>query len=195
MVPKAFSSQERKLVRDKLIASAQHYLSTTGIKKTSVEDLCRAAGISKGAFYLFYDCKELVFLDALEQEQQIIHDAIIRDVAAHTSKRKGFVAAILHMYQSLSAKPWLLSVMQDYDILVRRIPPERIATHIALDDASSRRLVQALGVTADHELVSAVLRTLFLSILHRKEIGDRTDDAVRFQLEAISAALFTEEDQ
>jgi hypothetical protein len=32
-----------------------------------------------------------------------------------------------------------------------------------------------------------------MSILHRKEIGERADDAVRFQLEAMAAVLFTEE--
>ena len=190
MSPKPFSEQEKRMVREKLIASAQHYLSTTGIKKTSVEDLCRAAGISKGAFYLFYKCKELVFLDALEQEQQLMHDTIIAHVEAHTSKQEGFVAALMQGYHSLSQKPWMLSTMQDYDILMRRISPERISKHIALDNASSHRLVQALGITVDEALVSAVLRILFLSILHQEEIGDRIDDAVHFQVNAIAAALF-----
>ena len=190
MSPKPFSPREKEIVRDKLITSAQQYLCTTGIKKTTVDDLCRAAGISKGAFYLFYNNKELVFLDALEREQALIHDAVIHDTTAYKSRREGFVAAMLNMYRSQLEKPWLVSLMQDYDLLVRRIAPERIEEHIALDDAASRRLVAALGITADPELVSAVMRIVFLSILHRIEIGPRMDDAVRFQLEAIAAALF-----
>jgi AcrR family transcriptional regulator len=37
-----------------LLRQGSTFLTTYGIRKTNVEDLTRAAGISKGAFYLFY---------------------------------------------------------------------------------------------------------------------------------------------
>lgn len=61
MSPKAFSPQEKDLVREKLIDAAEKCLATTGIRKTSVDELARAAGIFKGAFYLIFESRELLF--------------------------------------------------------------------------------------------------------------------------------------
>ncbi|MDD5018253.1 MAG: TetR/AcrR family transcriptional regulator [Eubacteriales bacterium] len=196
MSPRPFSTEEKTLVRQKLIDAAQEYMSTTGIRKTSVEDLCRAAGISKGAFYSFYDSKELVFMDALDAVQQRIHDTIIRELHAHPSKREGFVSATLRMYQDFMNKPWLLALTEsEYEILLRRIPKARIDKHIALDDASSKRLIDELGggIKVDPQLISAVLRMLFMTILHRQEIGEYADKAFHFMLQAVASALFSEE--
>ena len=197
MSPKAFTEQEKELVRKRLTEAAVQALATTGIKKTSVEQLTRTAGISKGAFYLFYDSKELLFLDTLEQEQQRIHDTIIRCMEKQPSKHDGFVSVVGRMYRQFIHKPWLLTfTSEDYMLLLRRIPKERIMRHIELDDASAKRLTDILGkdVPAGPELLSAVLRMLFLGILHRKEVGEETaDEAFDFILEAVAGRMFREE--
>lgn len=198
MSPKAFSEQEKKLVRTKLMDAADRFLSTTGIRKTSVEELARAAGISKGAFYLFYESKELLFLDALEREQERLHDGILQRIAASTSKRDGFVSAVMQMYRDFSAKPWLLAFAQDdYEVLLRRIPQERIARHIEMDDASTRRLQSLFGdgLAAPPEILSAALRMLFMGLLHRREVGEElADGAFEFLVQAVADRIFKEEE-
>jgi AcrR family transcriptional regulator len=197
MSPKPFSGQEKEMVKSKLIDAAEKSLATAGIRKTSVDELARAAGISKGAFYLFYDSKELLFLDALEREQARIHEAILARVAQAHSPKDGFVTAVVLMYRDFIAKPWLLSFTgEDYEILLRRIPQERIQQHIELDDASTRRLQALLGERANlqPEVLSAALRLLFLGTLHRKEVGEeQTDAAFEFLVQAIADKLFQEE--
>jgi AcrR family transcriptional regulator len=196
MSPRAFSAEEKEHVKRKLIEAAEGCLATTGIKKTSVDELCKAAGISKGAFYLFYESKELLFLDALEEEQKKIHEAIISEMREQKSKREGFTAVVSRMYRDFTAKPWLMALAGDeYELLLRRIPKERIERHIAIDDESTNRFLQGAGREAnmDPELLSAVLRMLFMGILHKKEIGPHTDDAFLFLLKAVADALFKEE--
>lgn len=197
MSPKAFTNQEKDLVRGKLLDAAERFLSTTGIKKTSVEQLAQAAGISKGAFYLFFESKELLFLDALEREQAHIHAIILQRMAEASSKRQGFTAAVMEMYRGFIAKPWLLAFTgEDYELLLRRIPPERIAWHIELDDASTRRLQQMMGdgLGIDPELLSAALRLLFLGALHRREVGEQlADGAFELMIEALADRIFVEE--
>jgi AcrR family transcriptional regulator len=196
MSPKAFTDKEKELVRQKLMDAADRCLSTTGIRKTSVEELAKAAGISKGAFYLFYETKELLFLDALEREQERMHEAIIGQVAGSASKREGFVTAIMQMYRDFTAKPWLLVFAQeDYDLLLRRIPQERIERHIALDDASTGRLRQLLGdmPAFNTEIVSAALRMFFMGLLHRREVGEELiDGAFEFLVQAVADRIFKE---
>ncbi len=195
MSPKAFTEDEKKIVRSKLIEAAMKFLASTGIKKTTVEELAKAAGISKGAFYIFYESKELLFLDALEEEQAKIHKAIITNMQKYEDKKEGFVAVVLEMYRHFSTNTWMFSLMNDeYEVLLRRVPQERIAAHIALDDASTKRMTEVIaGMNINSELVSAIMRMLFMSTLHRNEVGPLADDAFLFMLKAVADKIFSEE--
>lgn len=58
---KKFSDKEKEMIQERLLSKAEICWGKYGIKKTSVDELVRMAGISKGAFYLFYPSKELLF--------------------------------------------------------------------------------------------------------------------------------------
>jgi AcrR family transcriptional regulator len=81
-MPKAFTEQERQGVIERLLAEGYRLFSTYGIKKTSVEELASAAGISKGAFYLFYESKEALFMDVMEQTEQAYRQEIMAVIGA-----------------------------------------------------------------------------------------------------------------
>jgi AcrR family transcriptional regulator len=53
--------------RKKIIQSARELFAQTGYESASVDDICRAAGISKGAFYHHFPSKQSVFMDLLEE--------------------------------------------------------------------------------------------------------------------------------
>lgn len=194
MSPKAFTEDERTIVKGQLIEAAKGFLATTGIKKTSVEELCRAAGISKGAFYLFYDSKEIVFLDALESIQRQIHQTIIGEMQRQSDKKQGFITVVSLMYRQFTENAWMLSMINDeYEVLLRRLPKERINAHIELDNASTAQMLDAVADSdKEPELVSAVMRMLFMSTLHRKEVGALADDAFQFMLQAVAEKIFSE---
>ena len=194
MSPKAFTEEEKKIVHSKLIEAAMRFLATTGIKKTTVEELAKAAGISKGAFYIFYESKELLFLDALEEEQAKIHEAIITSMQKYEDKKQGFIAVVSEMYRHFMSNTWMLSLANDeYEVLLRRVPQERIAAHIALDDASTKRMTQVIaGLNTDSEMVSAIMRMLFMCTLHRSQVGPLADDAFLFMLKAVADKIFSE---
>lgn len=59
-----------------------------GYKKTGVDELCRQAGISKGAFYLFYASKEALFCEVLcSVQEQMRKEAsrILKEQAAFSA--------------------------------------------------------------------------------------------------------------
>lgn len=197
MPPRAFTPEEKERVRERLIAAAQKFMATTGIKKTTVEDIAKSAGISKGAFYLFYDSKELLFMDALDDAQQKIHDSMIERIRQCPDKRSGFADIVLAMYRDFMAKPYLVTISgEEYEAMLMRVPRERIYEHIAKDDAASNRFCAELGVSAEisPELLSAVLRLLFLGLLRRSEVGELADEAFEFALKALADKLFTEQE-
>ena len=192
MSPRAFTPEEKERVRGKLIAAAQSFLGSTGVRKTTVEDLAKAAGISKGAFYMFYESKELLFMDAINSAQKVIHDAMVERIRQSPDKREGFVEVTLAMYKDFMMKPYLVAISgEEYEALLMRVPREKIEEHIATDDASSKRFCEELGITGvSPELLSAVLRMLFLGILRRSEVGPLADEAFEFSLQAVADKLF-----
>src|SRR5262245_47292798 len=68
-MPRAFTDAERQQITRRLLEAGHKQFTAYGLKKTSVEELAAAAGISKGAFYLFYASKEALLLDLMEQAE------------------------------------------------------------------------------------------------------------------------------
>ncbi len=53
----AFSAEENAAIRETLLREARRCAVTLGLRKTSVEQLTEAAGISKGLFYKYFASK------------------------------------------------------------------------------------------------------------------------------------------
>lgn len=68
--------QRSEETRSKIIESAIKLFSTRGFNAASVDDICKDAGISKGAFYHHFETKQALFLALLDGWLQTIDTAI-----------------------------------------------------------------------------------------------------------------------
>jgi len=74
-MPKGFTEQEKKIIKDNLIEKGTDLFGTYGLKKTNVEEITSAVNIAKGSFYSFYSSKEELFLDILQRtEKKVIKE-------------------------------------------------------------------------------------------------------------------------
>ena len=53
--------------RDKLLESAATLFLEKGYDATSVNDICKHAGVSKGSFYYYFETKQVLFLTLIEK--------------------------------------------------------------------------------------------------------------------------------
>jgi len=67
-VTRAFTQEERNQFRQRLLEIGRDLFSRYGPEKTTVEELARASGISKGAFYRFFRSKEELFAEVLFED-------------------------------------------------------------------------------------------------------------------------------
>ena len=64
-MPVAFTEEQQCEIKHKLCEAARNMVIDTPYHAIKVEELTKAAGISKGAFYKFYPAKELLFYEVL----------------------------------------------------------------------------------------------------------------------------------
>lgn len=58
MSPRALTDQEKELQRQKLMTKARELVLDFGVKKVSIDDIVKAAGMAKGSFYHHFSGKE-----------------------------------------------------------------------------------------------------------------------------------------
>ena len=64
-MPRAFTQSETAEIEEALRRAAENCLARYGVRKTTVDELARSAGISKGSFYRFHPSKEALFFHTL----------------------------------------------------------------------------------------------------------------------------------
>ena len=171
----AFTDQQNETIRSDLLREARRCGVTIGMRKTSVEQLTEAAGISKGSFYKFFDSKELLFFAVLED----IHAACF--TAAQKSLRENaalppadrVTAAVLAACRWLSETKAFVFIENDADFLLRRLPEDVKAAHYHDDETHIRALLEAGGLQPKGgiALAAATVRGLILTVSHQGQIG------------------------
>lgn len=177
-MPKAFSEQEQEVIRRQMREKGKKLFEQHGLKKTSVDELTEAAGISKGAFYLFYESKEALFLEILEQIEKEIQTTILEFATRpQTDEQKNVSQMLKSFLLTWDDYPLLKNFSKaDFDYLVRKLPVERVQQHVSNDEAFASQIIkkikrEGIAVKASPRLIGNLIKSLFLLSLHREDLG------------------------
>ena len=201
-MPKKISEEERVYIKERLIEEARQCLMKYGVRKTTVDELVKRVDIPKGTFYLFYRSKELLLFDVLKE----FHDEIQEQLLAKINIIKGKITPdqlteiFFDLYKSVEAS-FLLPLMTNGELeyLIRKLPKELASMHAVDDDLQVEQLISLVpNMRAEKiETFSAALRAIFLSMLHKHEIGESAfEDALKIMIRGVVMQMFEEvEDQ
>jgi len=199
-MPKGFSEREKEIIRSKLLEKGKEFLGVYGIRKTNVEDLTRAVGISKGAFYIFYDSKEELFFEILEQFEKEVRENVARDIfKPGEPPKESFRRFLVQLFTQLQANPiFKILNKEEFEYLLRKLPEEKIQNHMKNDDDFVIHFIEKLkndGYIRDYKprAVAALFRSLIYMILLKDEIaGDTFPELVELLADMISNYLVKE---
>ena len=172
----AFTEEQNETIRRDLIREARCCGVTAGMRKTSVEQLTEAVGISKGSFYKFYESKEMAFFAVLES----IHSELY-GVADHAlSEANGLpdaeraAKAILAVCRRLSDTGDMVFIENDAKLLLQRLPEDVKNVHYHDDEAHIRQLLEKYDLVPKRgaSLAAATVRGLILTVSHKEQIGE-----------------------
>lgn len=178
-MPKAFSEQEKTTIRQHLREQGQKLFATHGLKKTSIDDLTKATGISKGAFYAFYPSKEELLLEILEEIELELQTRVLTHATSRDQDARSNVRQLLRDFLLMWDEYPLLKTFdqEEFMLLVRRLPPERIQGHADRDERfvnsfAEKLAREGISMQASPRMVTNLLKSLFLIGLHREELGE-----------------------
>lgn len=177
-MPRAFSESEKKIIEESLLQQGQKQFSVFGLRKTNVEEIAQAAGISKGAFYLFFQSKEELFMRVMEQVERDFRLQALKLIDRPGPTPRARLTAILIDIFGLWDKVPMLHILgsSDFQVLLRRMPGQSMTEHMRSDMQFMGDLYQYLDksgihLTAPPDVFMQLMYAMFLLMLHGSDLG------------------------
>lgn len=176
----AFTSEEKEVIRKKLHKVAKECLQRYGLKKTTVDQMAVMVDISKGSFYNFYSSKEMLFFAVLEEYQIDVMDRLTEQLDMEAKIDTNRLVQLLYDFYQDFRYSFMYTIFKNHEmeLLVRKLPKEAITNHHLIDDRMVKKIVSRINIreNVSVEIVSALFRTIAMTILHIEEIGEEQFD-------------------
>lgn len=120
-----------------LLEQGEKHFSRFGFKKTNIEEIAFAVGISKGAFYRFFDSKELLFMAVIEEVEIRGRREILKVVDQPGPSPRARLYAILKKSFDMFGELPILRMFtgSDLEFLTHRVPADVFQAHMESDRA------------------------------------------------------------
>ena len=176
----AFTSEEKEVIRKKLHKVAKECLQRYGVKKTTVDQMAAMVDISKGSFYNFYSSKEMLFFAVLEEYQIDVMNRLTEQLDMEAKIDTNRLVQLLYDFYQDFRYSFMYTIFKNHEmeLLVRKLPKEAITNHHLIDDRMVKKIVSRINIreNVSVEIVSALFRTIAMTILHIEEIGEKQFD-------------------
>ena len=195
----AFTDKEKEVIRKKLHKAAKECLQRYGVRKTTVDQMVEMVDISKGSFYNFYSSKEMLFFTVLEEYQIDIMNRLEEQLEQENQINANQFEQLLYDFYQDFRYSFVFTIFKNHEmeLLIRKLPKEVITTHHLLDNKMAEKIVSRINIreTVSVEIVSALFRTIAMSILHIEEIGEKQFDKIlKLLIQGIVRQIIEEED-
>ena len=195
----AFTTEEKEVIRKKLHKVAKECLQRYGVKKTTVDQMAAMVDISKGSFYNFYSSKEMLFFTVLEEYQIDVMNCLTEQLGMEVKIDTNRLVQLLYDFYQDFRYSFMYTIFKNHEmeLLIRKLPKEVITNHHLIDDRMVKKIVSRIDIreNVSVEIVSALFRTIAMTILHIEEIGEEQfDTTLKFVIQGIVEQI-TKEDR
>ena len=176
-MPKTYTESERENIRRELRTAASLCLKKYGVRHTTVDELVGMVNIPKGTFYLFYDNKESLFLDALSvfvKEEEEKYLAMLEELDENhivTSLTTVFFEMAISFYES-----GLYRFLDDnqLNMIMRNLSSEDRASLLHSRDEYIDKILYYFSIEDEDDITSfrVAFNSIFFLMLHDEEIKD-----------------------
>lgn len=180
-MPRSFNEEESLKIKSILMTEGKKLFSAMGLKKTTIDDLVKSAGIAKGSFYKFFPSKEVLYMEIIEQEERELRTRLqeqhLDGESLSTEKIKSFFVSFISF---MDEEPLFMKMFSENAIeqLMLKLPAEKIQEHMSNDEDWSYALIrewQESGYLPDmkEDVFAALMRGIFVLFTQKNIIGEK----------------------
>ena len=189
MSAKSLTIQEKVMQKEKLLAKGREFLTSYGVRKTSVEDITKAANMAKGSFYHHFESKDAFFFELIVQ----LHSEWFQNagkVFARPSdilleeRVREFIRIIFHSQEYLSIFKHHEEI-EDLIYNMKGYSQEKLDALMEMEHASYEQLLKLCGIDTDrvkpgviHNYLHAIYFGIANADLMEKDCIDDTFEAL-----------------
>ncbi|MDB8858519.1 TetR/AcrR family transcriptional regulator [Pediococcus acidilactici] len=190
---RGFSTAEKAQIKANLYAACEKSWVNVGYRKTNVDALCNKVGISKGAFYIFFNSKEELFADVMDRVQNRMINRM-NDAIADSPDKRGFIKGFKRLYEEYDRGNWIKTLAsEDFKALLNRLPRERLVAHNAeytLEELGVAIKKSNLVCKQPMEKVMGILSALLALSAEKDAIAYDHEKVFDYMLEHLVDSLF-----
>jgi len=113
-MPRAFTEVEKEKIRERLFAAGRSCFTRYGLKKTTIDDLVKPAGIAKSSYYLFFDSKETLYVELMMVEMPTMMERLIDlSFAATDDTREALVRLLKAIVYEIETNEFVRVLLDD----------------------------------------------------------------------------------
>jgi len=184
---RAVSEQDKASRRQDILAAAKHVFAERGYHATTIADIARAAGVSYGSIYWYYESKEALFHELMSAEASALRSRIAA-AAAGTARSPGaqgmpeaavepFRAAVRATIEFYDADRALVKLLFRDAFALGKSFEEHLSRIQGSFVADTERLVVALqraGVmqAGPSQVIAYAITSLIGQLAHRRLVTD-----------------------
>lgn len=188
----AFSEIEKNNIKEKLIENCEDSWSKFGYKKTNIDELCAKAGISKGAFYLFYTSKEELFCDVMSKGQERLIRLTGKSLGDSPTKHD-LASTLKLVYREYSKMTFINEThTPDFISFMNKLPKEKIEELEWHGNYDLRDIIKRTKIKykIEEDKGIAILGVLFTPIPDKKSLPWNYLEVFDFMIDTLIEEIF-----
>ncbi|MCC7559667.1 MAG: TetR/AcrR family transcriptional regulator [Methanobacterium sp.] len=202
-MPRPWSEKEKEIIKKTLLVEARRLFEKYGLQKTTVDEIARTANISKGSFYIFYQSKEELYFDVLEDVEREFKDKMFKNAfEPGMNRRKSFKSFLNQMIDLLITMPLYKEITSsNYELLLRKLPEKTLEEHMQRDQEEVSKFFnywmdQGWMKKVDIEALNGLFLSLIHFVIHRDDFkGSNFEAAKDLWIDALANYLIIEDDK
>lgn len=175
-----FTEAEKEKIRLEMMRNAHQCFIAKGLKNTSIEEITSSVSIAKSSFYVFFESKEMLYLELLAFEGEEIERRVWPKVEGEKDICKAIKIYLQEMSSALESNiltQRLITNIEEYNMVTRKINNEYSATKtlrsiVPLMEFIKKNKGSYKLINEDIQVIAGVIRAALAMVLHKKDLGE-----------------------
>ena len=197
MSPRALTDQEKDLQRQKILRSAKELVLLYGVKRVSVDDMIKAAGVGKATFYGYFAGKEELLMQLVREIYQgFIGQATKMISGSPPAELRQNVAAFLRSILNDREKIFFFRNHDELEHLIAAAPPSELLDFSQMEYLAFEGLITLAGLDLSKvrpEVVHNYIHAMYFSLSDGSMMPEHLDETIDVMMNGLLSYLFGSE--